>query len=137
PPLKAAVAASTPCRSCKKRHLREGCCRRGCLGSRRAEWYKTLSARTKLLSMDTSNGLGDVLRSGAIDRVFREASAKPAEHNRANSCDLLSESLFHYRSLNVGSQLDRKSTRLNSSHVAISYAVFCLKKKTKSTMRAN
>src|SRR3712207_7478738 len=32
----------------------------------------------------------------------------------------------------VGSQmrLDRKSTRLNSSHANISYAVFCLKKKT-------
>src|SRR5437870_7938306 len=30
--------------------------------------------------------------------------------------------------------LDRKSTRLNSSHVAISYAVFCLKKK--KTMRS-
>src|SRR5436309_8572122 len=28
---------------------------------------------------------------------------------------------------------DRKSTRLNSSHVKISYAVFCLKKKTTST----
>src|SRR5690625_3859895 len=28
-----------------------------------------------------------------------------------------------------GNTLDRKSTRLNSSHVAISYAVFCLKKK--------
>src|SRR5690349_22131843 len=28
-------------------------------------------------------------------------------------------------------QLDRKSTRLNSSHVEISYAVFCLKKKKK------
>src|SRR5207253_5664633 len=28
-----------------------------------------------------------------------------------------------------GCALDRKSTRLNSSHVAISYAVFCLKKK--------
>src|SRR5690625_5826710 len=27
-------------------------------------------------------------------------------------------------------EIDRKSTRLNSSHVAISYAVFCLKKKT-------
>src|SRR5690554_7135098 len=27
-------------------------------------------------------------------------------------------------------RLDRKSTRLNSSHVRISYAVFCLKKKT-------
>src|SRR5207253_4023012 len=31
----------------------------------------------------------------------------------------------------VGTQ-DRKSTRLNSSHVAISYAVFCLKKKKKT-----
>src|SRR6266508_6185073 len=28
-----------------------------------------------------------------------------------------------------GVKVDRKSTRLNSSHVAISYAVFCLKKK--------
>src|SRR5690625_6826556 len=31
----------------------------------------------------------------------------------------------------LGTVLDRKSTRLNSSHVAISYAVFCLKKKKK------
>src|SRR5438874_8736976 len=30
---------------------------------------------------------------------------------------------------------DRKSTRLNSSHVEISYAVFCLKKKKKSLKR--
>src|SRR5699024_12699518 len=29
---------------------------------------------------------------------------------------------------------DRKSTRLNSSHVSISYAVFCLKKKTRTSM---
>src|SRR5438876_4908198 len=29
-----------------------------------------------------------------------------------------------------GTNLDRKSTRLNSSHPSISYAVFCLKKKT-------
>src|SRR3989442_9792239 len=31
------------------------------------------------------------------------------------------------------SRSDRKSTRLNSSHVRISYAVFCLKKKKKET----
>src|SRR5439155_27222258 len=31
---------------------------------------------------------------------------------------------------------DRKSTRLNSSHVAISYAVFCLKKKNRSFLPA-
>src|SRR5699024_11560419 len=30
---------------------------------------------------------------------------------------------------------DRKSTRLNSSHVSISYAVFCLKKKKKKTKK--
>src|SRR2546429_2156070 len=32
----------------------------------------------------------------------------------------------------AGEDLDRKSTRLNSSHGYISYAVFCLKKKKKS-----
>src|SRR5207249_5924283 len=31
--------------------------------------------------------------------------------------------------------LDRKSTRLNSSHVSISYAVFCLKKKKKQSIK--
>src|SRR5438477_894323 len=31
--------------------------------------------------------------------------------------------------------LDRKSTRLNSSHMSISYAVFCLKKKKLTNMR--
>src|SRR5438045_6132870 len=31
----------------------------------------------------------------------------------------------------TGSDPDRKSTRLNSSHLGISYAVFCLKKKKK------
>src|SRR5258705_9246197 len=32
---------------------------------------------------------------------------------------------------------DRKSTRLNSSHLGISYAVFCLKKKKTKTQRAS
>src|SRR5204863_9130097 len=33
--------------------------------------------------------------------------------------------------MSTNAHLDRKSTRLNSSHVEISYAVFCLKKKKK------
>src|SRR5699024_11600167 len=46
-------------------------------------------------------------------------------------------SLHHHRgkSFPVGRHqkyVDRKSTRLNSSHVSISYAVFCLKKKKKT-----
>src|SRR5256885_9546784 len=36
----------------------------------------------------------------------------------------------HHR-VRGGPDLDRKSTRLNSSHLVISYAVFCLKKKKK------
>src|SRR5690625_6568321 len=37
----------------------------------------------------------------------------------------------------VDTPRDRKSTRLNSSHVAISYAVFCLKKKKKKETSTN
>src|SRR5256885_10471087 len=35
---------------------------------------------------------------------------------------------------NAGIVVDRKSTRLNSSHLVISYAVFCLKKKNSMSM---
>src|SRR5690349_23403276 len=40
--------------------------------------------------------------------------------------------LLHAFALHVHASRDRKSTRLNSSHVEISYAVFCLKKKKKT-----
>src|SRR5205814_7519708 len=36
----------------------------------------------------------------------------------------------------VEGRIDRKSTRLNSSHLGISYAVFCLKKKKRRTAGA-
>src|SRR5690606_39718541 len=62
-----------------------------------------------------------------------------AESIRILKSYLLKSILFLFRSKNIriGTeeypdsliQLDRKSTRLNSSHVKISYAVFCLKKK--------
>src|SRR5207253_6254659 len=39
---------------------------------------------------------------------------------------------WHHERVDTVQCGDRKSTRLNSSHVAISYAVFCLKKKTMS-----
>src|SRR5256885_6996395 len=42
-------------------------------------------------------------------------------------------SLADARRLERWDSRDRKSTRLNSSHLVISYAVFCLKKKKKST----
>src|SRR5690625_5491487 len=51
--------------------------------------------------------------SPVVEKVLKSAVAN-AEHNYEMDPD----NLF----------VDRKSTRLNSSHVAISYAVFCLKK---------
>src|SRR5689334_23869263 len=45
---------------------------------------------------------------------------------------LVSEQQGHHLALAV--RLDRKSTRLNSSHSSISYAVFCLKKKKKKNI---
>src|SRR5205085_11246887 len=45
---------------------------------------------------------------------------------------LLSKYLIKWRGRGAGEE-DRKSTRLNSSHSQISYAVFCLKKKKKKT----
>src|SRR5256885_8097210 len=36
--------------------------------------------------------------------------------------------------IGAGDLLDRKSTRLNSSHLVISYAVFCLKKKKRDSI---
>src|SRR2546430_11053640 len=51
--------------------------------------------------------------------------------SRATHCTILSPMPSILIAL-VASILDRKSTRLNSSHSQISYAVFCLKKKKKN-----
>src|SRR5437868_8140236 len=62
--------------------------------------------------------------------LFR-SEHKQGDHTRA--ARLLEESLSIFRDLGdqvgIAQNADRKSTRLNSSHVSISYAVFCLKKK--------
>src|SRR5690625_5634322 len=62
---------------------------------------------------------------GMVARKFNTESDFGKELD--SLCDLVS---FGVAPNDTRSQ-DRKSTRLNSSHVAISYAVFCLKKKTK------
>src|SRR5256885_11155485 len=70
------------------------------------------------------------------------AGASPASHSRltsshgalAHSMDSMIPSV-HDRQLPrpYEGNTDRKSTRLNSSHLVISYAVFCLKKKHRPT----
>src|SRR5207253_6849562 len=57
----------------------------------------------------------------------------------AEAIDLaaLGPRLEHDKLFPERANIDRKSTRLNSSHVAISYAVFCLKKKIQSAQSAS
>src|SRR3712207_7635985 len=63
--------------------------------------------------------------------LFRSDALRLA-HHRAQHVERrhVPRSLPHRADLDVAEELrDRKSTRLNSSHANISYAVFCLKKK--------
>src|SRR5207249_8742251 len=80
------------------------------------------------LASGTSSSVADQ-RLHVLHREF--AKANPTGYPR----DEFATTLTNYLDITVASgemrQRDRKSTRLNSSHVSISYAVFCLKKKTK------
>src|SRR5438874_12504861 len=61
--------------------------------------------------------------------------APAASNENLHSCLDRSPKEHHANLLTARSNSDRKSTRLNSSHVEISYAVFCLKKKKKKKQR--
>src|SRR5574341_2122109 len=70
---------------------------------------------------------GQVNVRGTAEHIafFQKRTAQIGSHNATVIADALVDSL-------IGDlQQDRKSTRLNSSHQLISYAVFCLKKKKK------
>src|SRR5207253_7910741 len=60
-------------------------------------------------------------------------AAAPRTGARGSGAD--AQKLHHARRVAAAERRDRKSTRLNSSHVAISYAVFCLKKKIHTATR--
>src|SRR5438034_5512352 len=68
--------------------------------------------------------------------LFRSRSL-PAEIARQLPGSLPRVLLFAGAAGGVGTSTDRKSTRLNSSHTVISYAVFCLKKKKKKKKKKN
>src|SRR5256885_5987737 len=70
---------------------------------------------------DAMNHYGVAREAAALYRVPLKPVETPAAEAAGN------------QSARNGPAEDRKSTRLNSSHLVISYAVFCLKKKKKST----
>src|SRR2546421_9490940 len=75
------------------------------------------------------------------DREQEEAEREEAEHAhlpwREQAHRELAMGLLTPRQVGVFCLLDRKSTRLNSSHDQISYAGFCLKKKKKHKQKEN
>src|SRR5690606_39992721 len=60
----------------------------------------------------------------ALDVAIESVQALVGQYPKHTQYQLLTNEFY------TTSEQDRKSTRLNSSHVKISYAVFCLKKKT-------
>src|SRR5438034_8850838 len=71
-------------------------------------------------------------RSAEIARLALQALARVA-HRGAAATDRSGDGAGLLTQ--IPGPLDRKSTRLNSSHTVISYAVFCLKKKKIQTQR--
>src|SRR3712207_8869581 len=84
--------------------------------------YTTLfRSQDKRIALEFSDGAIDHLAKTGFDPVF---GARPLK--RVIQSQLLNPLA---RDIIGGKVKDRKSTRLNSSHANISYAVFCLKKK--------
>src|SRR5256886_7923412 len=84
-------------------------------------------------TVDAAAGLGRQLRANAYEAVAGIGGGKTidvtkfAAHMAGIPMVAVATNLSHD---GIASPVDRKSTRLNSSHSQISYAVFCLKKKT-------
>src|SRR5699024_12271373 len=80
-------------------------------------------------SSDLEATLAAVARKLHLDGCLRLARGEENQGGRQRD-SLLSDAMEAV----FGGVLDRKSTRLNSSHVSISYAVFCLKKKNRTDL---
>src|SRR3989454_2817824 len=96
--------------------------------------YKNLGL-VKGVAFDSWRRVGGVMQSIKVynlrqvdELVFLDIAAT-AEGRRPDfqAIDEFADECF--MPMTVGGGVDRKSTRLNSSHLVISYAVFCLKKK--------
>src|SRR5256885_16685762 len=83
------------------------------------------TATTEIYTLSLHDALPIFSRSSRIG-----SSGAPTGRARAKDMRL---NIDQYLTLPLSDPQDRKSTRLNSSHLVISYAVFCLKKKRNIT----
>src|SRR5438067_1690202 len=102
------------------------------------EHMKLVSEVMDVSQIDVVGRYSDIYQVGARNMqnftLLRELgrTRKPILLKRGISATIEEWLLSAEYVLAGGNTEDRKSTRLNSSHVSISYAVFCLKKKTRS-----
>src|SRR5690625_6053254 len=91
-----------------------------------------------ILAVTAESGIADLQTLPCLLQALGERTADC--HDLTHCFHLGGELFIHtfefleVEARNLSHNIDRKSSRLNSSHVAISYAVFCLKKKTESTI---
>src|SRR5690554_7069998 len=78
------------------------------------------------VTFTTVLNMSKILSTGKMMAI--QAGFKPTESNTIIS---ITKPALGTAADPIDAKVDRKSTRLNSSHVRISYAVFCLKKKKK------
>src|SRR5690606_40258112 len=78
----------------------------------------------------TRSGSGGVGAGAALAPTKSRSKTRPAVNRRWPLRGLIDASRGREKNIvvRIPAEKDRKSTRLNSSHVKISYAVFCLKK---------
>src|SRR5699024_11395503 len=87
------------------------------------------------ISLDGSDGIINPLQIYRADDKsnYKEGQVSFEQYEKQCFMQHISKVAIFYEFLagSPSTEEDRKSTRLNSSHVSISYAVFCLKKKKK------
>src|SRR5437868_8027543 len=100
-------------------------------------FFLTHSATTEIYTLSLHDALPVFFTpEGKFLYQFGKFGDGPGEFMRPQSLVIDGETLYIADACNhrIDVFKDRKSTRLNSSHVSISYAVFCLKKKKKEEM---
>src|SRR5437870_9818697 len=94
-----------------------------------ALFFFTDTPTTEIYTLSLHDALPICFRTGRIHGSCGRAGHAPLRLTEPMS--LTSAKVLAACASRWARMTDRKSTRLNSSHVAISYAVFCLKKKKK------
>src|SRR5699024_11350582 len=109
-----------------------------------------MSINTKLINKPNTTNQTDSLTGTSINKMSPDVAMRLCKIpiaikvkkrpkytsrpvNASASCTSTDKSEINRIAPTQKASTDRKSTRLNSSHVSISYAVFCLKKKKKTT----